>query len=1002
MGIEPLVRFINDYKKVAALGSLGLPVDALFGLFILLNGVFMAFQASDEDGEYHNMFYVIDLIFTVVFTIELIIRAMMFVSLEEDLFTIGGQSIHEDEEADENVGGIGSANIQTGEEYDMDKIKEYKSRFRFIFVPPCPKRGAREVLVMFPAFLSQPAIFFDFLVVSICGLDLMVLEVLRRTGVWSMDASVLSVVRVFRLTRLAKLLRILKLFPQLQKLLYVIVSTGRLIMWTVAIISIFLYMAAIVFVLICSGYKADTAKSPPDIDVNITNFTSTAAPSFVLGSRSVDAWRMSWYEFTEEERQAFAEQALYVYFGQLLDGIVSGFMLLTLDDWDDMVGMARVIIPLVCLIIVAMIIIGIMMMNMAVGVMCASSIGLVRRSQDEQTFEDLVKFLKSMGEFTTMLDHECGSRTLTREMLGEALELDMRRTIFRPDKRHEGRILRDLSQSVQARATSPEFVHKIRDILRKGKMVPVMCKHVFEAQDYERQGFVPLADFIQGGMVLKEDLAKLDMFACASGLRKVRSKSVEAHQRIAHCHHKLETLMETAATLICRLDHDKSTESRQFKLTEHQQLSRLYDPARIALSRLSAKTLKLKDPGANKIRWTCKKGTGLLREAEDFQGDDDMTYFEGHNTVFKHEVECGDHLVIEVSDKQKTHNPGDTRSKTLLRTVPAVVMGVISNSLMRCKLGEGAVNRDSWEHFHVVKQRKTDLTAAKGLSQSTAWTRQLESSYVKAPKPLNHPEHSWQLHSWNVDSRRARAKALEFDEKMIQAHEKKLGATGINYHVEQAEKLVDFTLGHTPRVLHDLVHEAAFQEHQLLLQEYKDSLEMLFVLMDRASLQKCWRAWFTIWYQNPDNQALKKASRNSLKKRFGDKLASVGGLPRQISNSDAPSGEAARTSLAAADSSSSKASLADGISSQEDARNYLRAKAVAGLATHLVTAAVAPSPSPLEHALAKPAVVPVKWRPKPLAKARVIRGDKAKAEAAASAATAKLDAAEAKQDETHV
>lgn len=229
---------------------------------------------------------------------------------------------------------------------------------------------------------------------------------------------------------------------------------------------------------------------------------------------------------------------------------------------------------------------------------------------------------------------------------------------------------------------------------------------------------------------------------------------------------------------------------------------------------------------------------------------------------------------------------------------------------------------------------------------------------------------------------------LDFQDRMYKALEKKLGSTGINYHVAQAEKLVDFTLGHTPRFLQDCVHEAEFEEHQLLLQEYKDSLEVLFALSDRSVVHRCWKSWWWCWYNNPNHRALKAASDASKQRRFAEKLKHHAGMDNPHSGADeAPAskpsaaGKAAKAPRAAGDSRLQEIPRSSSASEQAtarlSARDYLRAKA----ATAHSSDEVKQSP----RAAAKPAdLVPVKWRQQPMAKARVIRANKVRAETAAA------------------
>merc|ERR1740138_812062 len=97
----------------------------------------------------------------------------------------------------------------------------------------------------------------------------------------------------------------------------------------------------------------------------------------------------------------------------------------------------------------------------------------------------------------------------------------------------------------------------MKHMFNRAHLQPLMIKHVFEKVDYERQGFVHVNTFIVGALILKEDLAKLDVFASSTALRHMRGKCLEVSQKLIICHNKMEILIQEMCCLIYRDDYDE-------------------------------------------------------------------------------------------------------------------------------------------------------------------------------------------------------------------------------------------------------------------------------------------------------------------------------------------------------------------------------------------------------------------------------------------------------------
>jgi len=759
---------VTQYRTNSLVAGLSLHLDIVFGFFIILNGALVGLQTTDTEGDMDALFSIFDIIFTILFVIELVVRAILHSSIQDLVSNPTTETIVITTED-------GKEEKVTPEDNDFRRIKQLRESMFLRMVPPWPAGGRRQVMRTLPSFLNNAFQMFDLIIVVICVVDTLIFAQLRRAGILKMDPSVFSAVRIFRLVRLAKLLRIFKVFPQLQRLLYVIMSTARLVLFTMLIMLIVLYMFAILMI-VCYG---DEARVPSD-------------------------------------------SVHYHYFGGLLNAMLSGWQLLTFDDWDTLFDLARKDYPLTCaFVFLPTMVGGLMLMNMAVGVMCASAVSLVTRASRENQYEALLLFIESMGELANLLQNELGTQTLLQEMVEAVLDIALRPKKTMHDSRHEGALMKETSPAMIARGTQPEFVDKLRKIFRKARLQPVMIKHVFEKVDYERQGFVHINTFIIGALILKEDLAKLDVFASSTALRHMRAKCMEVCHKLVVCHNKMEILLQEMCCLIYRDDYDEKISKKPLNKNVSKDYFRLGADAKTALARLAdwrgeGPLPTLKSMG----RMNTLHGTGKLRNAGMDGFDESSTILEGRSTQLRKEVDFGDIIIIE-----QTIGGGDGKGKDgdhghgERKVIPLPVTAVLSDTSVKVRVDRMVeVDKAQFEHFYVVRNTTEDKSKKKGDGAATL---------VQVPKAHFEPTVSQAVFEWDLTTKmKLRSKLEELEEQAIAEN------------TDAPSNAQSFSHGTKERIV-----ELQQQENQTLLKHYASLQQKIVYLIDRSIVFRHYQVW---------------------------------------------------------------------------------------------------------------------------------------------------------------
>ena len=129
LDVRKLEETANQFNLDSEEQQLVMPIDVLFGSMIVINGAFVGIQATQEDD--NTLIYWIDLGFTIIFTIEFILRGILQAGLIY---------VHQSEDTDTDFNFFEQANRK------VSRFSRLRSRMRCWIFPPCPPGGFRSVL----------------------------------------------------------------------------------------------------------------------------------------------------------------------------------------------------------------------------------------------------------------------------------------------------------------------------------------------------------------------------------------------------------------------------------------------------------------------------------------------------------------------------------------------------------------------------------------------------------------------------------------------------------------------------------------------------------------------------------------------------------------------------------------------------------------------------------------------------------------------------------------
>jgi hypothetical protein len=354
-----------------------------------------------------------------------------------------------------------------------------------------------------------------------------------------------------------------------------------------------------------------------------------------------------------------------------------------------------------------------------------------------------------------------------------------------------------------------------------------MIKHLFEKVDYERQGFVHVNTFVVAALILKEDLAKLDVFASSTALRQMRGKCLEVCNKLTLCHHRMEVLLQEMCCLIYRDDYEEKISNKPINKRISNDFFRLSPEAKVALNRLAdwrgeGPLPSLKSMG----RMNTSHGTGKLRNAAaEGQFDENSMMLEGRSTQLRREVDFGDIIIIEQSsgpeegqgkeDQQdRHHNTGDRR------VVPLPVTAVISDTLVKVRIDRMVeIDKHRFEHFYIVRNSADE--------HRKPGAREDVTTLVQVPKAHYEPTVSQAVFEWDLTTK------MKLRSKLEELEEQAIAETTNDDPASQT-----FTHGTKERLV-----ELQQQENQTLLRHYASLQDKIVYLINRSMWFRAFRAW---------------------------------------------------------------------------------------------------------------------------------------------------------------
>lgn len=602
LDVRKMEETANQFNLDSEEQQLIMPIDVLFGSMIVINGAFVGIQATQNDD--NTLIYWIDLGFTIIFTIEFILRGILQAGLNY---------VHQPEDTDTDFNFFEQANRR------VSRFSSLRSRMRCWIFPPCPPGGVQSVLAAMCLSLKEFSVLFDFVIIVLSLLDSLVIVQLRNAGVLNLDTSALSVLRAFRLFRLAKLLRVFKLFPQLQKMVFALIETWRQVCWALVLILLVLYAFSIYAVTI------------------VGNDAEPGSP-------------------------------LKKYFGDLRSALLTGWQVTTFDHWGDVLTVSKSnLLNLVVLLLLA-VVLGLGLMNMVIGVLCESALGLQAKDEAELQRGDLITFLTAMKNLQEACGKEFGEQLLYANMLERTTGLKMHSKLQPGSEAIERfgsqRTLSHPSVSAQNGQSVQAFQKKLEEAFEKAGLHRLLVKRIFDKVDHGRLGYMTVDDLTKGALVVKEDLAKVELYGCMAALRDVRAKCVKMNECIMKVHVSMQRVLEEMCAVIHRRYQKEMLGSSPVPNPTDYDASNLCPEAEQALIEMCKWFGEGSLPhivGMGSLR--VSTGTGKVTVL----GDEVV----GSGTAFRTEVQVGDIILIEPMVVQKS---GDAAAKKTLALAVAVVL----------------------------------------------------------------------------------------------------------------------------------------------------------------------------------------------------------------------------------------------------------------------------------------------------------------------------------------
>merc|ERR1740129_614944 len=646
VAVRHMVHYVNMYKGITMLSSLSTPLDMVGGTAVILNCIMTGIIVANnlDDSASMSFVYILDIIFTLIFVGELIVRAVLFANVKDLKASEHRMYIEES---------LGPDKLQMFKlDMSMEKVQALRCQMRFYLLPPCPNGGYRAVIRRLPMYLaSDPFTFFDSLLVLLSAIDVLALTPIRFAGGDVVDTSVFAILRAFRIIRLVKVLRVLRLFPQLQEIVYALSDVMPMVIWTVLLSFVSMYTFGVMS-LVLVGHPSN-----------------------------------------DEEDQDNDTQFLSCFFGSLDMAMLTGWQLLSLDDWGQLTRITIARFPVIgfCLC-VSVLVISLAVMNMTTGVICTSAVKLVVRSNEERAANSVQETLFALEAIIRYVKVELGTSTITTETIEAAIQrrLRPRLAVTTSDSVEPS----EICPEVQEKGVSPRFSSGLRKLFKRAQLSATTVKQIFEKMDYERQGYLDIECFCSGALAMKEDLGKLDIFASKTALQMVRARCMDVNNQLSTCHHKLGVLIEEMAALILRKDICEEDQRRRMQQPEQADFLSLAPAAQQEVSSITDY------PGTGALPSVLSLGQYNVASGVGEVKIDGLDLW-GRNTSFREQVAPGDYIIIET----KANESG----RLVTKAQPIQVVAMPERSRLRIERTTFITSKE-YTPYYVVKVAATSGT----------------------------------------------------------------------------------------------------------------------------------------------------------------------------------------------------------------------------------------------------------------------------------------------------
>lgn len=481
----------------------------------------------------------------------------------------------------------------------IERFRDLKAGMKCLVWPPRTPGGCRDFWYAFCVSLRDMSVLMDFVIVALSLGDSLIIVQLRRTGAVEFDAGAVKVIRIFRLFRLGKLARLFKLFPQLQRLLAALMATTSTVIWAIVLLLGVLY-----------GYSVYAVT--------------------LLGDKM------------EEDVE------LKFLFGTLRDAFLTGWQITTFDQFDNVLPVIMGLPDMMLAFFGVSVGLGLGLMNIVVGVLSEAAINLGNSQEIEEKQKALVEFLESMKRMRVLCTDDIGEPILASSFIEKALGLQTR-----PPRQGAGQGESDrlLDSYAMDWGESPQFTRKVRSILDQASISPATWKRIVDKVDQMGRGFVDVNDLTQGALVLKEDLAKVELYGFNCAMTDLLRLSDELKRKLVDVHFLTEKMLCQMSTVLLRRPYDahywQEAEKHEHEALNPQLLT-MKKEAEDALWDLG------RWPGIGTLpeilsmgSLSVTAGTGKINVI----GDKEIT---GNETFFRTEMKDDDHILYAVEHQGNT------------------------------------------------------------------------------------------------------------------------------------------------------------------------------------------------------------------------------------------------------------------------------------------------------------------------------------------------------------